>query len=146
MDGSIRFNNDINVEVAVDPTAAEGARLTGAKNLVDGQELGAGSDLPIVTEADAGKVLAVNASGEWAADYKTVYFSTPAGNISYNIAKNFLTKGIIVICGNILDNPNIIGLLIEVLYNSDDDLYVVVFSGDRALVSSNPDDDQMEWD
>ena len=68
MDGSIRFNNDINVEVAVDPTAAEGARLTGAKNQVDGQELGASADLPAVTEADAGKVLAVNDSGEWAAE------------------------------------------------------------------------------
>lgn len=68
MDGSIRFNDDINIEVAVDPTAEEGARLTGAKNLVDGQELGAGSDLPVVTSADAGKVLAVNASGEWAAE------------------------------------------------------------------------------
>lgn len=72
MDGSIRFNNDINIEVAVDPTAEEGARLTGAKNLVDGQELGTGSDLPVVTEADAGKVLAVNASGEWAAENKLV--------------------------------------------------------------------------
>ena len=69
MDGSIRFNDDINIEIAVDPTAEEGARLTGAKNLVDGQELGAGSDLPVVTEADAGKVLAVNGSGEWAAEF-----------------------------------------------------------------------------
>ena len=70
MNGSIRFNDDINIEVAVDPTAEEGARLTGAKNLVDGQELGTGggADLPVVTEADAGKVLAVNASGEWAAE------------------------------------------------------------------------------
>lgn len=67
--GSIRFNNDINVEVDVDPAADEGARLTSAKNLVDGQELGiGGSDLPEVTAADAGKVLAVNASGEWAAE------------------------------------------------------------------------------
>ena len=71
MDGSIRFNDDINIEIAVDLTAEEGARLTGAKNLVDGQELGAGSDLPVVTEADAGKVLAVNASGEWAAEDKS---------------------------------------------------------------------------
>ena len=31
-----------------------------------------GSDLPSVTEADAGKVLAVNASGEWAAENKLV--------------------------------------------------------------------------
>lgn len=72
MNGSIRFNDDINIEVAVDPTAEEGTRLTGAKNLVDGQELGTGggADLPVVTEADAGKVLAVNASGEWAATEK----------------------------------------------------------------------------
>lgn len=43
MEGSIRFNPDINIEVSVDPTAAEGERLTSAKNLVDGQELGTGS-------------------------------------------------------------------------------------------------------
>ncbi len=94
MKGSIRFNNDINVEVDVDPSAEEGARLSSAVNLVDGQELGVGggSDLPEVTSADEGKVLAVDANGEWAAEYKAVYFSAPAGNIIYNIAKNYLKK------------------------------------------------------
>lgn len=42
MKGSILFNKDINIEVDVDPSAEEGARLTSAKNLVDGQELGSG--------------------------------------------------------------------------------------------------------
>lgn len=42
MKGSIRFDNDINIEVDVDKSAAEGAKLTSAVNLVDGQELGGG--------------------------------------------------------------------------------------------------------
>lgn len=42
MKGSIRFDNEINVEVAVDPSQDEGAKLLSAINLVDGQELGSG--------------------------------------------------------------------------------------------------------
>ena len=42
MKGSIRFDNEINVEVAVDPSQDEGAKLLSAVNLVDGQELGSG--------------------------------------------------------------------------------------------------------
>lgn len=42
MKGSIRFDNDINIEVDVDKSAEEGAKLTSAVNLVDGQELGGG--------------------------------------------------------------------------------------------------------
>ena len=42
MKGSILFNPDINIEVDVDPSAEEGARLVSAKNLVDGQEAGGG--------------------------------------------------------------------------------------------------------
>lgn len=42
MKGSIRFNKEINVEVAVDPSQNEGAKLLSAVNLVDGQELGPG--------------------------------------------------------------------------------------------------------
>ena len=42
MKGSILFNKDINIEVDVDPSAEEGARLVSAKNLVDGQEAGGG--------------------------------------------------------------------------------------------------------
>lgn len=50
MKGSIRFDNEINVEVAVDPSQDEGAKLLSAVNLVDGQELGSGGgDLSYVT-------------------------------------------------------------------------------------------------
>lgn len=42
MKGSIRFDNDINIEVDVDKSAEEGAKLISAVNLVDGQELGGG--------------------------------------------------------------------------------------------------------
>lgn len=42
MKGSIRFDNEINVEVAVDPSQDEGAKLLSAVNLVDGQELSPG--------------------------------------------------------------------------------------------------------
>lgn len=52
MKGSIRFNNDINVEVSVDPSAESGAKLESAKNLVDGQELGTGGGAePIIINA-----------------------------------------------------------------------------------------------
>ena len=44
MKGSIRFDNEINVEVAVDPSQDEGAKLLSAVNLVDGQELGSGGE------------------------------------------------------------------------------------------------------
>lgn len=49
MKGSIRFDNEINVEVEVDPSQDEGAKLFSAVNLVDGQELspgGGGSNIP----------------------------------------------------------------------------------------------------
>ena len=42
--GSIRFDDLINVEVAVDPTQEAGAKLLSAVNLVDGQSLGGGGD------------------------------------------------------------------------------------------------------
>lgn len=42
MKGSIRFDNEINVEVAVDPSQDERAKLLSAVNLVDGQELSPG--------------------------------------------------------------------------------------------------------
>ena len=49
MKGSIRFDNEINVEVAVDPSQDEGAKLLSAVNLVDGQELGSGGGSNIPT-------------------------------------------------------------------------------------------------
>lgn len=42
--GSIRFDSGINVEVAVDPSQAEGAKLLNAVNLADGQELSGGGN------------------------------------------------------------------------------------------------------
>lgn len=46
--GSIRFDDGANIEVEVDKSAAEGAKLLSAVNLVDGQELGGGG-IPITT-------------------------------------------------------------------------------------------------
>lgn len=52
MKGSIRFNNEINIEVDVDPAAEEGARLISAKNLVDGQEAGGGGTFYTVSNSE----------------------------------------------------------------------------------------------
>ena len=51
MKGSILFNPDINIEVDVDPSAEEGARLVSAKNLVDGQEAGGGGTFYTVSNS-----------------------------------------------------------------------------------------------
>lgn len=52
MKGSILFNKDINIEVDVDPSAEEGARLISAKNLVDGQEAGGGGTFYTVSNSE----------------------------------------------------------------------------------------------
>lgn len=98
MKGSILFNKDINIEVDVDPAADEGAKLTSAVNLVDGQELGVGgSDLPEVTAADNGKVLAVNASGEWAVENRNGICIDTEGTLdkSYNDLVSMVHSGIL---------------------------------------------------
>lgn len=85
MKGSILFNKDINIEVNVDPAADEGAKLTSAVNLVDGQELGVGgSDLPEVTTADNGKVLTV-VNGEWAAEQKIFHLIYNEDENTFNL-------------------------------------------------------------
>lgn len=46
---------------------------------------GGGGGLPEVTSADEGKVLAVNSSGEWAAEQKVFYLIYDEGENTYNL-------------------------------------------------------------
>lgn len=139
MKGSIRFNPDINIEVDADPSAEEGARLVSAKNLVDGQELGigGGSDLPEVTSADEGKVLAVNASGEWAAENKIMIVKDTegAGNFTYNDLLSALNAGSIIYYINTWEDGAIASILIGLNY--DGEFYYATF-GDSIFSAELP--------
>ena len=53
-----------------------------AKKLAGGG--GGGSSLPSVTSADAGKVLAVNGSGEWAAGEQGIYFMSEDNEVTFS--------------------------------------------------------------
>ena len=112
MNGSILFNPDINIEVDVDPSAEEGARLVSAKNLVDGQELGigGGSELPDVTSADEGKVLAVNASGEWAAGSAFIHVpftdDIPTLSLTWKQIWDAISAGKIVAISNVIEGED----------------------------------------
>ena len=59
---------------------------------------GGGSSLPSVTSADAGKVLAVNASGEWAAEQKIAYINRSDSDVldkTWNEINTLMRNGVI---------------------------------------------------
>lgn len=144
MNGSILFNPDINIEVDVDPSAEEGSRLISAKNLVDGQELGTGggSDLPEVTSADEGKVLAVNASGEWAAEYNVIIINDIT-EWTYDSIKEKLMQGRIVICTTLLGVSDNVGVCVG-CFEDEGNYFVVFREGSNAIASSST--SSLTWD
>lgn len=55
------------------------------KTIPNIEQNGGGSGLPSVTSADEGKVLAVNSSGEWAAEQKIFYLIYDEGENTFNL-------------------------------------------------------------
>ena len=138
--GSIRFDNEINVEVAVDPTQAAGSKLLSAVNLVDGQELGigGGSELPEVTSADEGKVLAVNASGEWAAAQKIAYINRNESDVldkTWSEINTLMRSDCLCIIKSVSDNYVYIGRIV-----SCNQSFLSVATYDDTYVADSADD------
>lgn len=115
MNGSIRFNPDINIEVSVDPAAEEGARLLSAKNLVDGQEAGGGGG---------------GASG-------LVTYTEDVGiDKTYNELINMATAEVVpyfIYEGKLF-------VLSTIIYNSQDELYAVDFTEVLTTITGLPAD------
>ena len=74
MKGSIRFDNEINVEVAVDPSQDEGAKLLSAVNLVDGQELGSGGGDFSTAEVTINNEMSFNYNIPYLTEYEGVEY------------------------------------------------------------------------
>ena len=82
--GSIRFDDLINVEVAVDPTQGEGAKLLSAVNLVDGQSLGGGGgDLFTLATETVQTHDAVSDTVSAELDDGVYYWVLPIGEVEY---------------------------------------------------------------
>ena len=74
MKGSIRFDNEINVEVAVDPSQDEGAKLLSAVNLVDGQKLGSGGGDFSTAEVTINNEMSFNYNIPYLTEYEGVEY------------------------------------------------------------------------
>lgn len=87
----------------------------------EGNNGGGGSALPEVTSADAGKVLAVNNSGEWAAENKILIVTDTegTGNFTFNDLLSALNAGSIVYLINTWEDGALASVLIGLNYDGE---------------------------
>ena len=100
-----------------------------AKKLAGG---GGGSSLPPVTSADVGKVLAVNASGEWAAGVKILTLTAnDISDYTYNDMVGFISNGTIVVLSILNENDYTMNILTNAIYTEVQ--YEVFFGGFEGI-------------
>lgn len=148
MKGSIRFDNEINVEVDVDPSAASGSRLTSCKNLIDGQELGGGgggsSDFGIaevkIINNKANDVSCSNCPHAYPDDKEIAGgFSIEAnGEATFNIITYFGKAYITALSsnGSDLTGDDISGVTGDIDNQSDEYEIYIIISGDGTITVS----------
>lgn len=100
---------------------------------------GGGSDLPEVTSADEGKVLAVNNSGEWAAENKIlIVIEDEALNKTWNEIYSALNNFELVLVFSVAENNATCALVVSAIY--DGEQYSVYIQDETMFIAATAND------